>query len=224
MIVFTSDHGDYLGDHWLGEKELFHDPSVKIPLIISDPRPEADATRGTACDLLVEAIDLLPTFVEAAGGAPKPHILEGLSLQPVLHDRQIAAWRKVAISEYDLSWRQAYDHIGADVMDARMIMAVTERWKYTLVEGYRPMLFDLEADPDELNDLGGDPNRAAVRADLHEAIFAWARRDHQRTTVSQDDIQALYGRKADGGILVGYWDEAEREAEIEGQTGPDSDL
>ena len=37
MIVFTSDHGDYLGDHWMGDKDYFHDPSVKIPLIIADP-------------------------------------------------------------------------------------------------------------------------------------------------------------------------------------------
>ena len=41
MIVFTSDHGDYLGDHWIGEKEFFHEPSVKIPLIIYDPSSEA---------------------------------------------------------------------------------------------------------------------------------------------------------------------------------------
>ena len=44
MIVFTSDHGDYLGDHWLGKKELFHECSVRAPLIIVDPRSEADAT------------------------------------------------------------------------------------------------------------------------------------------------------------------------------------
>ncbi|MEM6467007.1 MAG: sulfatase-like hydrolase/transferase, partial [Pseudomonadota bacterium] len=52
MIVLTSDHGDYLGDHWLGEKDLFHDPSVRIPFILYDPRPEADSTRGTVCDAL----------------------------------------------------------------------------------------------------------------------------------------------------------------------------
>ena len=46
MIAFTSDHGDYLGDHWMGEKDLFHDASVKVPLIVYDPREEADATRG----------------------------------------------------------------------------------------------------------------------------------------------------------------------------------
>ncbi len=52
MIVFTSDHGDYLGDHWLGEKYLFHDVSAKVPLIVYDPSAAADATRGTVCDRL----------------------------------------------------------------------------------------------------------------------------------------------------------------------------
>ena len=85
MIVLTSDHGDYLGDHWLGEKDLFHDPSVKIPMIVYDPRTEADATRGTTCDALVESIDLAPTFVEAAGATVPDHILEGRSLSPWLH-------------------------------------------------------------------------------------------------------------------------------------------
>ena len=47
MIVFTSDHGDYLGDHWMGEKDLFHEPSVKVPLIIYDPAPQRrDARHG----------------------------------------------------------------------------------------------------------------------------------------------------------------------------------
>ena len=72
MIVLTSDHGDYLGDHWLGEKDLFHDPSVKIPLIVYDPRPEADESRGTVSDALVESIDVAATFVEAAGGKVYP--------------------------------------------------------------------------------------------------------------------------------------------------------
>ncbi len=77
MIVFTSDHGDYLGDHWMGEKDLFHDQSAKIPLIVIDPSREADATRGSVSDALVEAIDLAPTFIEYFGGTPPGHILEG---------------------------------------------------------------------------------------------------------------------------------------------------
>ena len=85
MIVLTSDHGDYLGDHWLGEKDLFHAPSVKMPLIIYDPSSEADATRGTVCDELVESIDLAATFIEVAGGDVPDHIVEGRSLLPFIH-------------------------------------------------------------------------------------------------------------------------------------------
>src|SRR5258708_40056184 len=86
VIVFTADHGDYLGDHWLGDKDFFHDASVKGPLIIYDPSPAADSARGGVCDELVEAIDLAPTFLEIAGGDPAPqsHPLAGPSLSPCL--------------------------------------------------------------------------------------------------------------------------------------------
>ena len=96
MIVFSSDHGDYLGDHWMGEKDLFHDASVRVPLIVYDPRPAADATRGTVSDELVEGIDLAPTFLEFFGGKPKPHILEGRSLSPLLHRNGPISWRQYA--------------------------------------------------------------------------------------------------------------------------------
>ena len=88
MIVITSDHGDYLGDHWLGEKGMFHDASAKIPLIIYDPSSECDGGRGTVCDELVESIDLAATFVEFAGGDVPDHIIEGHSLMPFLRGEQ----------------------------------------------------------------------------------------------------------------------------------------
>src|SRR5260221_4304864 len=94
MIVFTSDHGDYLGDHWMGEKDLFHDQSAKIPLIVLDPSEAADGTRGTVCDALVEAIDLAPTFIDYFGGEPPDPILEGRSLLPLLPADRPSAWCK----------------------------------------------------------------------------------------------------------------------------------
>jgi arylsulfatase A-like enzyme len=72
LIVFTSDHGDFLGDHWLGEKEFLLEQAVGVPLIVRDPRTAADVTRGTVDDRLAETIDALPTFLQAlgiAGGA-----------------------------------------------------------------------------------------------------------------------------------------------------------
>ena len=130
MIVFTSDHGDYLGDHWLGEKELFHEMSVEIPLIVYDPDPHADATRGTVSDALVEAIDLAPTFVEYCGGTPKPNIMEGRSLMGFLEGRPPEQWRRHIISEYDYSMRGPRTRLNMPVADCGLVMVFDGRWKY----------------------------------------------------------------------------------------------
>ncbi len=209
MIVFTSDHGDYLGDHWLGEKELFHDVSVRVPLIIADPRQDADGTRGTVCDELVESIDLVPTFVEAFGGEPEPHRQEGRSLMPLLNEEMPAAWREVVISEYDYSMTAARSALGTATADCRLVMAADKRWKYVLAEGFRPMLYDLQEDPNEFTDLGADPAHADRRARMHEQIFAWARRHHNRVTIADAAIEDRAGSEADLGILIGYWNEEE---------------
>lgn len=204
MIVFTSDHGDYLGDHWLGEKDLFHEQSVRIPLIVYDPRPEAEATRGRRERRLVEAIDLAPTFVEAAGGTPPYHRLEGRSLGPLLRG-EATEWREFAVSESDYSGRDARADLDLAPMDARCFMLRTERWKYVLHQTYRPQLFDLEADPDEYVDLGADPALAAVRAELHEKLFAWFRSRRLRVTITDEEIVRRTGAADRQGVLIGHW-------------------
>lgn len=214
MIVFTSDHGDYLGDHWMGEKDLFHDPSVKVPLIVYDPRPQADATRGMVRDELVEAIDLAPTFLRLFGGRDKPHVLEGRPLDPLLHSAaRPESWRQYAISEYDYATREARQIIGNAQEDARLIMIRDDRWKFIHAEGFRPMLFDLASDPQELVDLGAseDAEHVAVRARMNDALFAWARRHHNRFTLTPERIEKMTGGEPPG-ILIGFWDEAEFEA------------
>jgi arylsulfatase A-like enzyme len=209
MIVFTSDHGDYLGDHWMGEKDLFHDCSVRVPLIIADPRGDADGTRGTVSQALVEAIDLAPTFVETFGGTALPHILEGRDLTPLLHGTPVQ-WRDYAISEYDYATRPARQSIGNGERDARLIMICDTRWKYIHAEGFRPMLFDLENDPQELEDLGTSSAHGEVRARMYDAIFEWSRQHHSRITLAPERIEAMTGNEPPG-ILIGFWDEAEFE-------------
>ena len=205
LVVVTSDHGDYLGDHWLGEKELFHEESVRIPLVIYDPSPEADATRGAALDHLVESIDLAPTFVEAAGGQPAGHILEGRSLLGVLRKRAEVAWRDVVFSECDYSFRRARLELGLDPSSARGYMLRTERWKYVEFDGFRPQLFDLESDPGELVDLGDDPAHVAVRAELHERLFQWLRTRRIRVTTSDAEVQRRTDTHKSRGIVFGEW-------------------
>ncbi len=215
MIVFTSDHGDYLGDHWLGEKDLFHDASVRIPMIVVDPSPQADVTRGSASDALVESIDLAPTFVEFCGGTPQPHRLEGRALQALLHGESGAQpWRRYAISEYDYSMMPTARVLGVRPMDARLFMVADHRWKYIHAEGMRPILFDLETDPQELVDRGADPACAAERERLLDALNLWARRQSQRTTLSDEQILAMRGGSLRKGILLGFWDESELPDEL----------
>ncbi len=205
MIVFTSDHGDYLGDHWLGEKELFHDASTRIPMIVYDPDGAANATRGVTDDRFVEAIDLLPTFVDVLGGEAQPHRLEGRSLLPLLHGGKVDDWRDAAFSEGDYAWRHARLDLGLEPHEARSFMVRNERWKYIHYETFRSQLFDLTEDPDELVDLGESDAHAEVRAELHERLFTWLRARRSRTTLSDAEVAARTGSGKKRGYFIGVW-------------------
>ncbi|MEM9107520.1 MAG: sulfatase/phosphatase domain-containing protein, partial [Pseudomonadota bacterium] len=214
MIVLTSDHGDYLGDHWIGEKDLFHEPSVKIPLIVYDPRPEADATRGTTCDALVESIDLAATFVETAGGTVPDHVIEGRSLLPWLFG-ETPQWREFVISEFDYSATPQCIKLGVEPRDARLFMVFDGRYKLMHAEGgFRPMLFDLHSDPDEFHDLAkGEAHQEEIDR-LYGHLGTWGRRLAQRVTRSEDDIKAMRGRSARRGILPFLYDGTEVDDEL----------
>lgn len=88
LIVFTADHGDFLGDHWLGEKELFYDTVQRVPFIVMDPSAAANATRGQALNDMVESVDVVPTVLRALGTPGPSHRLEGRELQTLLHGRR----------------------------------------------------------------------------------------------------------------------------------------
>ena len=205
MIVITSDHGDYLGDHWLGEKELFHEESVRIPLVVYDPDAAADATRGTACGRMVEAIDLAATFVDAVGGPPLDHILEGRSLLSLTRGKAPSSWRSAAVSELDYAFRQARASLDVAPDHARAYMLRTEQWKYVLFEGFRPQLFDLRNDPRELHDLGDDEGYSRVRSELHEQLFEWSRGRKTRITIDNEEVRRRANAYGKRGVVIGEW-------------------
>jgi arylsulfatase A-like enzyme len=210
-IVFTSDHGDYLGDHWMGEKDLFHEQSARIPLIVVDPSAEANATRGTVSDALVEGIDLAPTFVETFGGVVPGHILEGRSLLPLLHGPTPADWREVLFSEYDYAMQDVRLKLNQPIAQCRLFLAFDGRWKYIHASGFRPMLYDLATDPEEFVDRGDDPECAGEIARLQAALFDWALRPKGHITTPYAKI-ATYAEsqlQVKAGVLIGIWDEAE---------------
>ena len=215
MIVLTSDHGDFLGDHWMGEKTFFQDASIKVPLIIYDPSEAADATRGSVCDALVESIDLVPTFVETAGGQPATHILEGENLRPILHGERGETLRDYVISEYDFSASPVAALHDIAVRDAVMFMVLDKRWKLIHFEGgHRPMLFDLETDSQELTDLGDSDDHAEIIAAMYDKLFKWTRRQSQRTTRSEEQLIEMRTKTRRRGIVIGVYDENDTPLEL----------
>ena len=206
MIVFTSDHGDYLGDHWMGDKDYFHDPAVKIPLIIVDPSSAADGTRGTVDNSLVESIDLIPTFVDHQGGTVARHILDGRSLMPKIRGERID-WRSYVISEYDYSCQLFRSETGRAPLDCRSYMIATDKWKYVHAPGYPPVLFDLVNDPEELIDLGRSPEHEGIRQSLFSQLSEWSLQYRQRETWSEEHNVRMTGMEEQLGVLIGYWNE-----------------
>jgi arylsulfatase A-like enzyme len=194
----------------MGEKDLFHEQSAKIPLIVIDPSASADATRGSACNALVEAIDLAPTFIEYFGGTPPDHILEGRSLMPLLRGEK-PTWRDVVFSEYDYAMQEVRLKLNQPIERCRLFMVFDGRWKYIHASGYRPMLYDLQSDPLEFADRGEDPACADVIARLQAALFDWALHPKGHITTSNAKIASYAGGQMQikGGILIGIWDEAE---------------
>ncbi len=226
MVVLCSDHGDYLGDHWQGDKDWFHEASVRTPMIIADPRPAADSTRGTSNETLVEAIDLIPTFIEAVAGPPNETSfwLEGESLMPIVYGEQVD--RSHVVSETDYGFLEAAHRLSdpndptpPDRRRHRATMLRTDRYKYILSETGPNLLYDLEDDPDEFIDRIDDPALATVQAELHEQLFEWfrlRRHDASREAVDQEAWIAP-GNLAKTGVLIGYWDEDELERGLAGE-------
>ena len=206
LIVFTSDHGDYLGDHWLGEKEMLHDCSVRVPMIIYDPDSAADKTRGTKNETLVESLDVIPTFLDVMGGMnDKEHLLEGKSLLGTLRGDQKSELRDAVFAEIDYSFKPARKYTEKQPYEARGYMIRTRLWKYLLWEGFEPQLFDLNSDPNEFNDLGRSPTHSKIRMELHERLFHWLRTRATRTTISEATVRQRTGGAPKTGIIIGEW-------------------
>lgn len=205
MIVFTSDHGDYLGDHWLGEKELFHEQSVRVPLIIVDPSSAADSTRGEVSSELVEAIDLVPTFLEYNGCTIPSHRLEGRSLMPILRGEKRAPHRGSVFSELDYGFYHARAELGVSPQDARCYMIRTNRWKYVHYKSFRPQLFDLENDGYEFEDLGDSPGHGPVLSELRAMLMDRLLERRNRVTMDDEEVIRRGLEVESTGVLIGRW-------------------
>ena len=205
LIVFTSDHGDFLGDRGLGEKELFYDEIVRVPFLLFDPAPQANVTRGRVSESFVEAIDVVPTILDALDIPIPWHRVEGRSLLELTRGPPPSDWRDSAFSELDYGFRGARRVLGRGVRDCRAWMVRTAHWKYVHWLGLRPQLFDLDADPSELCDVGDRTGYEAPKAELRARLFDWLADAKWRTTVSDSDVEARTDAHRAHGIHIGIW-------------------
>jgi arylsulfatase A-like enzyme len=209
LIVFCADHGDFLGDHWLGEKELFYDTVQRVPFIIVDPRREANTTRGSVESRFVECVDVVPTILDALGIdlAPHQHRIEGRSLQPLLHGQTNAdaPWRDFVFSELDYCFREARLLLKKNVHQCRAFSLRDAHWRYVHWLDEPEQLFDLQADPQEFNDLGRDASTATLRAAMRDKLMGFLARRRHRTTLTDAQIAAGTAQHKRAGVFFGQW-------------------
>ena len=161
VIIFTSDHGESLGDHGLLQKGCrFYEGLVRIPLILSWP---GHFLNNVQRDALVELLDLTSTIVELAG-LEQPEYMQGKSLLPLLtEDSAIDQHREFVRSEYF----DALDPFFTDGSGAFATMYRNRRYKLSVYHGHNiGELYDLEEDPWEFNNLWDNPDYAEVKAEL----------------------------------------------------------
>jgi arylsulfatase A-like enzyme len=206
LIVFTSDHGDLAGDHWLGEKEYFYESVIRVPLIVVDPTAAADATRGTMVDSFAESVDVVPTILEAVGVPLPEERLEGRSLLPVLRGEPDAGERDAVFASLDYAYREVRLFLDRAPERCTGMMVRTGRYKFIDWDGFAPQVFDLREDPYELVDRGADPAYAAMRAEALTMLYDWQRSRKRRTTETYEQVAArtnAHGRMM--GIEIGRW-------------------
>jgi arylsulfatase A-like enzyme len=150
LVVFTSDHGEMLGDHWCWGKETPYDASVRVPLIIRAPGTRA---RGVQVEHFTEHVDLMPTILDYLD-IEVPLQCDGRSLRGFVEGTPPACWRDEVHWEYE--FRSILDdeadwYFGLSVDELGLAVVRTETHKYVHFTGLPPLLFDVRNDPHELD-------------------------------------------------------------------------
>jgi choline-sulfatase len=155
LILFTSDHGDMMGEHGMWFKRTFHEWSVRVPLIVS----RSGSRAGHRVSQVVSLVDLFPTLLDLAALPPAEHPLDGRSFAAAV-DGPLMGWKDEAIVEY----------MGVGML-APLRCIRRGDYKYVYAHGCPPLLFDLQADPLEQDNLAGRPENTQTEADLRCAVL-----------------------------------------------------
>lgn len=157
LVIFTGDNGNFHGEHQLADKWYPHEESLRVPLIIRDPRM-LKAEIGTTNDEFALNVDLAPTIL-AAAGIPEPKRMQGTDISPLYTSATPPRWRSEFFYEHAIIQNKSF--IPASQALVRKDM------KYMLWPDFdREQLFDLKADPFEENDIIADPAHQAALKEM----------------------------------------------------------
>lgn len=154
LVIYTSDHGESLGNRGLWGKSVFYEDSCAVPMTIAGP----NVAQGQRCKTPVSLVDIYPTIVEAAGGmlSEKEQALPGCDLRKLA---KIEPEDRIVFSEYHAAGSSSAGY-----------MVRKGDWKLVHYVGHPPQLFDLANDPLEANDLSGKDETAAIQAELDREL------------------------------------------------------
>lgn len=171
LIIFTSDHGEYLGDHYLTDKGHFYDETMRVPYILRDPSPEANVTRSKHINTYVESIDSAPTILEFLG-VPVPESFMGKSLLETIRNPGRQHRREI---HFEFDYRNRVDDPDADLDKCLLWVVRDDCYKYVQFadESIPPLLFDMKKDPTEQNDVADLPQNAVLVAAYCQRLLRW---------------------------------------------------
>ena len=194
IVIYTSDQGFYLGEHGWFDKRWMYKESLRTPLLAKWPGMIAPGSVNTE---LVSNLDFAETFLDLADTAI-PADMQGRSIAPILTGNTPSDWRTSHYYHY-------YEHPSEH--DVRRHYGITTA-KYKLIHFYYDMdvweLYDLEKDPNEMQNIYGDPAYAEVQQALHSELEALRVKYEDNDALNQQYIKD-YNERVKENPLIEYW-------------------
>ena len=182
IVIFTSDHGENLGDHYMLHKLGWFDQSYNVPFIVRGP----GVVRDAVVEAFTEHVDVLPTICELLG-AEVPLQCDGRALTPWLHGSVPADWRPDTHWEFDFRDPDSAlleEAFGLTLEECALAVLRDEHGKYVQFSGYPALpsiFFDIDADPAQVNNVADDPAYAARVLEYAQRMLAWRMQHTERT-------------------------------------------
>jgi len=194
LIIFTSDHGELLGENKLWGKLGWWDSSYRVPLIISNPN-------GSKFEIedFSESVDLAPTILDYLN-IDTPINWSGESLKDYTINGSRDSVKPHVIFEFDFSEKHYSNFVNESILspeECNLICIRNDKWKYVHFPNLPSLLFDLDNDPMEMNNLAEDKNFIDIKMKLLSDLMSHRLRHQDRQLsslqISKDGVTRVHG-------------------------------